>query len=126
MKVLLPIVIIEIITLISSTRTAPSAEDFKENLCLDVKKAEVMGELVFERQEKFKNHKGKENVICFEKRKIMNNRIDNSGAKSTCAWNSNHNLTQRAEAILNNFSNNINKTHTGLISVLQGFQKCIA
>ena len=34
--------------------------------------------------------------------------------------------TQRAEAILNKFSNNINKTHTGLISVLQGFQKCIA
>ena len=36
------------------------------------------------------------------------------------------NPTQRAEAILNKISNNINKTHTGLISVLKGFQKCIA
>ena len=35
-------------------------------------------------------------------------------------------ISQRAEAILNEFSNNINKTYTGLISVLQGFQKCIA
>ena len=35
-------------------------------------------------------------------------------------------ITQRAEAILNKISNIINKTHTGLISVLQGFQKCIA
>ena len=34
--------------------------------------------------------------------------------------------TQRAEAILNKISNSINKTYTGLISVLQGFQKCIA
>ena len=34
--------------------------------------------------------------------------------------------TQRAEEILNKISNNINKTSTGLISVLQGFQKCIA
>ena len=34
--------------------------------------------------------------------------------------------SQKAEAILNIFSNNINKTNTGLISVLQGFQKCIA
>ena len=34
--------------------------------------------------------------------------------------------TQRAEEILNKISNNINKTYTGLISVLQGFQKCIA
>ena len=34
--------------------------------------------------------------------------------------------SQRAEAILNKISNIINKTHTGLISVLQGFQKCIA
>ena len=33
---------------------------------------------------------------------------------------------QRAEAKLNKISNNINKTYTGLISVLQGFQKCIA
>ena len=33
---------------------------------------------------------------------------------------------QRAEAILNKISNNINKTYIGLISVLQGFQKCIA
>ena len=29
------------------------------------------------------------------------------------------NLSQRAEANLNKISNNINKTHTGLISVLQ-------
>ena len=35
-------------------------------------------------------------------------------------------LTQRAEAILNKSSNNINKTYNGLISELQGFQKCIA
>ena len=34
--------------------------------------------------------------------------------------------TQRAEAILNKISYNINKTHTGLISVIQGFQKYIA
>ena len=34
--------------------------------------------------------------------------------------------SQRAEAKLNKISNNINKTYTGLISVLQGFQKCIA
>ena len=34
-------------------------------------------------------------------------------------------ITQKAEVILNKISNNINKTHTGLISVLQGFQKCI-
>ena len=34
--------------------------------------------------------------------------------------------SQRAEAILNKSSNNINKTYTVLISVLQGFQKCIA
>ena len=34
--------------------------------------------------------------------------------------------TQRAEAILNKISNSINKTYTGLISVLQGLQKCIA
>ena len=34
--------------------------------------------------------------------------------------------SQRAEAILNKISNIINKIHTGLISVLQGFQKCIA
>ena len=34
--------------------------------------------------------------------------------------------SQRAAAISNNVSNNIKKTHTGLISVLQGFQKCIA
>ena len=33
---------------------------------------------------------------------------------------------QRAEAILNQISNNINKTYIRLISVLQGFQKCIA
>ena len=33
---------------------------------------------------------------------------------------------QRAEAILNKITNNINKTYTGLINVLQGFQKCIA
>ena len=33
---------------------------------------------------------------------------------------------QRAEAILNKISNNINKTHTGLISVVQEFQICIA
>ena len=33
---------------------------------------------------------------------------------------------QRAEAILNKISYNINKTHTGLISVIQGFQKYIA
>ena len=31
---------------------------------------------------------------------------------------------QRAEAILNKISNNINKTLTGLINVLQGFHKC--
>ena len=31
-----------------------------------------------------------------------------------------------AEVILNKISNIINKTHTGLISVLQGFQKYIA
>jgi len=36
------------------------------------------------------------------------------------------NLAQRAEEILNKISNNINKTYAGLISVLQGFQKCIA
>ena len=36
------------------------------------------------------------------------------------------NISQRAEAILNKISNNINKAHTGLISVLQGFQRCIA
>ena len=35
-------------------------------------------------------------------------------------------FTQRAEEILNNISNNINNTYTWLISVLQGFQKCIA
>ena len=35
-------------------------------------------------------------------------------------------ISQRAEAILNKSSNNINKTHTWLTSVLQGFQKCIA
>ena len=35
-------------------------------------------------------------------------------------------LSQRAEEILNKISDNINKTYTGLISVLQGFQKCIA
>ncbi len=34
--------------------------------------------------------------------------------------------TERAEAILDTISNNINKTYIGLISVLQGFQKCIA
>ena len=34
--------------------------------------------------------------------------------------------TQRAEAILNKISDKINKTHTGLISVVQGFQKGIA
>ena len=34
--------------------------------------------------------------------------------------------SQRAEAILNKIPNNISKTYTGLISVLQGFQKCIA
>ena len=34
--------------------------------------------------------------------------------------------SQRAETILNKFSNIINKIHTGLISVLQGFQKYIA
>ena len=33
---------------------------------------------------------------------------------------------QRAEAILNKISYNVNKTHTGLISVIQGFQKYIA
>ena len=88
MKVLLPIVIIEITSFISSTGSAPSAEDFKENLCLDVKNAEIMGELVFERQEKFKNYKGKENVICFEKRRILNTRIDNSDTKSIGACNS--------------------------------------
>ena len=33
---------------------------------------------------------------------------------------------QRAEEILNKILNNINKTYTGLISVLQEFQKCIA
>ena len=33
---------------------------------------------------------------------------------------------QRAEAILNKISNIINKTYTLLVSVLQGFQKCIA
>ena len=33
---------------------------------------------------------------------------------------------QRAKAILNKISNNISKTHTELISVLQGLQKCIA
>ena len=37
-----------------------------------------------------------------------------------------YNQTQRAKAILNKISNIINKTYTGLISVLQGFQKCIA
>ena len=35
-------------------------------------------------------------------------------------------LTQRAEEIINKISNNINKTNTSLISVPQGFQKCIA
>ena len=35
-------------------------------------------------------------------------------------------VSQRAEAILNKISNNINKTYIGLISVLQGFQKWIA
>ena len=35
-------------------------------------------------------------------------------------------VTQRAEEILNNIWNNINKTFTRLISVLHGFQKCIA
>ena len=34
--------------------------------------------------------------------------------------------SQRVEEILNKISNNINKTYTGLISVLQGFKKCIA
>ena len=34
--------------------------------------------------------------------------------------------SQRAEGTLNKISNNISKTYTGLISVLQGFQKCIA
>ena len=92
MKVLQTIVVFEIIILISSTGTAPSAEDFKENLCLDVKKAEVMGELVFERQENFKNYKGKEYVICFEKRRILNIRVDNSGTKSTGAYSNNHTL----------------------------------
>ena len=33
--------------------------------------------------------------------------------------------TKRAEEILNKISNNNNKTYIGLISVLQGFQKCI-
>ena len=37
-----------------------------------------------------------------------------------------YNQTQRAKAILNKISNIINKTYTGLISVLQGFQKYIA
>ena len=36
------------------------------------------------------------------------------------------NGAQRPEAILNRISNIINKTHTGLISVLLGFQKYIA
>ena len=36
------------------------------------------------------------------------------------------NLTQRAEENLNKISNNINKTYTGLTSMLQGFHKCIA
>ena len=92
MKILLTIAIFEIIILISSTGTAPSTEDFKETLCLDVKNAEIIGELVYERQEKFKNYKGKEHVICFEKRRILNTRVDNSGTKSTGAWNSNHTL----------------------------------
>ena len=35
-------------------------------------------------------------------------------------------LAQRAEAILNKISNNSNKAYTGLINVLQGFQKSIA
>ena len=34
--------------------------------------------------------------------------------------------TQRTEAILNKISNNIKNSCTGLISVLQGFRKCIA
>ena len=33
--------------------------------------------------------------------------------------------SQRAETVLDKISNNINKTYTGLISVLQGFQKCV-
>ena len=41
-------------------------------------------------------------------------------------FNLNTTRAQRAEEILNKISNNINKTYTGLISVLQGFQKCIA
>ena len=36
------------------------------------------------------------------------------------------NHPQRAEAILNKISNIINKIYIGLISLLQGFQKCIA
>ena len=35
-------------------------------------------------------------------------------------------LPHRAQATLSKISNNINKTYTGLISVLQVFQKCIA
>ena len=35
-------------------------------------------------------------------------------------------ISQSAEAILNKISNNIKQTYIGLISVLQGFQKCIA
>ena len=37
-----------------------------------------------------------------------------------------HKNIQWAEAILNKISNIINITYTGLISVLQGLQKCIA
>ena len=37
-----------------------------------------------------------------------------------------HAFSQWAELILGKISNIINKTYTGLISVLQGFQKCIA
>ena len=44
----------------------------------------------------------------------------------SCLWVSYKGITQKAEAILNKISNNINKTYIGLISVLQGFQKCIA
>ena len=41
-------------------------------------------------------------------------------------WYPVYSSPQRAETILNKISNIINKTYTGLMSVLQGFQKCIA
>ena len=64
---------------------------------------------------------------CHQRNSEMNDTAKNGTSYSDLFLFTTKTLTaQRAEAILNKISHIIRKINIGLISVLQGFQKCVA